>query len=113
MGRGGKFEESKMKMGTLRDLRIAISGVGPDGEPLVGRTFASAAKKKAGFTGRLFDVDAVKNWLRENANFRIADAYPRDKKKDEESAKKRRQRNQTNPQSSIVGKRNAPSLKHA
>ena len=46
-----------MKLGLLRDLRIALGGLRPDGEPAIGVTYASAVKSAAGFKGqRLFDV---------------------------------------------------------
>jgi hypothetical protein len=51
----------RMKLGRVPDLQEALGGVG--------KTYALALKKAAGYQTRLFDIHGAVRWLRKNPTF--------------------------------------------
>lgn len=83
----------------------ARAQLGQPGKPW-GRSRMSAIKRAMNITARYFYVSEVREWLKENQNFREADIYPRKPKKEPPGS----------PQglrAAGVGMNGEPSLKHA
>jgi hypothetical protein len=62
---------------TCMQARIAL---GAPGKPM-SKMFMSALRKEMGVTGRWMFLSQIRKFLRENPNFKIANAYPPGPKK--------------------------------
>lgn len=66
-----------MRLGTLTTLRELLAGRDSTGKLLISEKYACGLKRAAGLNGtKLFDVDAVIKWRKENPSFKITDIYP-------------------------------------